>query len=359
MPTARPLIAVVGSLDEARLDYHPPVRDIATGREACAELGRALAAAGCDLLVFSSKPKYAEAHVVYGYVRATGPDAGRIVARPPRHGEITFDIPDESRTQLLVQPDTSGEWELSYYRSLLGADGILLVGGGQSTRIAGIVALTREVPLLPVAAFGGGASQVWVNLDKERNDATLEEIARMGQPWSTHSADPLVAILLAQRDRRERRHADEQHDLRRRARTRRTASALTLLALVVAWLGASFAGSTGPPSVASTLLLLTIPMVASMAGALLHNLQKDELWGWAAARGLAAGLVTVFVYIAGELVSVPDLLSRLDTQRLLFFLTPLGFTAGFTFDTVLDRVLSGQTKVPGLGTRPQPPSDHS
>jgi hypothetical protein len=100
------------------------------------------------------------------------------------------------------------------------------------------------------------------------------------------------------------------------------------------------------------LLLLALPMVASAAGALLRNFNRQDHWGWAAARGLAAGLVTVFIYIAGQLVTVPDLLARLDPQRLIFFLIPLGFAAGFAFDKVLEAVLSGRTKVPDLHEPP-------
>jgi len=92
---------------------------------------------------------------------------------------------------------------------------------------------------------------------------------------------------------------------------------------------------------------MATPMLAAVAGAMLRNYQADDpTWGWAAARGLGAGLVTVFIYIAGELLSVPDLLTKLNPQRLLFFLVPLGFAAGFTFDLVLERLRSGQIKVP-------------
>ncbi|WP_212993493.1 hypothetical protein [Actinoplanes auranticolor] len=343
----RPLIAIIGSLDNARGGYEPPLRDAERGREACAELGQSLAEAGCDLLVFSSKPGYVESDVVRGYAQAEKP--GRVVARPPRHGEIDFALPPGTDTQVVVQPDTSGEWELSFFRSLLAADGIVMIGGARSTRLAGIVALTQKVPVLPVGCFGGGAGQVWVNLDNVRNDATPEEIVRMGQPWSPESAGELVGLLLTQRARRARRTVVEEQDARRGRWAARAALLCTITALIVAWLGVSFAGGA-QPGVRGFLLLLAIPMVAAAAGAMLRNLNEQAGWALAAARGLGAGFVTVFLYVAGELVSVPDLLQRLDVQRLLFFLAPLAFTAGFAFDRVLEKVLSGETRVPGSGT---------
>jgi hypothetical protein len=64
---ARPQAAIVGSVDETRV-FDPPVPDPAGARLACAELGRELAVAGWDLVVYSVKPKFIEADVVRGYV---------------------------------------------------------------------------------------------------------------------------------------------------------------------------------------------------------------------------------------------------------------------------------------------------
>lgn len=101
-----------------------------------------------------------------------------------------------------------------------------------------------------------------------------------------------------------------------------------MLALVASWLAVAFVGPAGPPGARSLVITLATPMLAAAAGALLRNYQADDpTWGWAAARGLGAGLVTVFLYIAGELLSVPDLMTNLNAQRLLFFLVPLGFAA--------------------------------
>jgi hypothetical protein len=57
--------------------------------------------------------------------------------------------------------DPNPGWEVSFYRSLYDVDGIVLLGGGQSTLIAGIVATTRRTPILALKAFGGAAADVW------------------------------------------------------------------------------------------------------------------------------------------------------------------------------------------------------
>ncbi|MEV4637516.1 hypothetical protein AB0J80_09210 [Actinoplanes sp. NPDC049548] len=337
------MIAVVGSLDVSRDDYRPPLRDHDRGHEACTELGRALADAGCDLVLFSSKPKYVEAWVAQGY--AAAPQHGEIRVRPPAHAEVEFGFP-QGPADVLVEPDPGNEWELPYYRSLLTADGVIVIGGGQSSRVAGIFAVLHEVPLIAVAAFGGGAASVRANLAKQPNDASEQDITLMGRPWGDERAHHLVAALLAQIARRRDRVVYAGATARRRTLAARLALCVTLLALVGSWLVAAFVGSKPPPGVVDFLLVLATPMAAAGAGALLRQQGSGPQWGWAVARGLGAGLVTVFLYIAGELVSVPDLFARLDAQRLLFFLVPLGFTAGFTFDLVFTKLSAGPPTVP-------------
>ena len=215
------------------------------------------------------------------------------------------------------------------------------------------MALLHGVPLLPVTTFGGGAAYVRTNLDHVRNDATPEDISLMGQPWSDGLAERLVASLLAQGTRRRERLLREACHAGRLALTRHIALAVTVLAVGASWLAVAFVGPAGPPSARSLVIMLATPMLAAVAGSLLRNYQADDpTWGWAAARGLGAGLVTVFLYIAGELLTVPDLMTKLDPQRLLFFLVPLGFAAGFTFDLVFERLRTEQIKVPPTTSAP-------
>ncbi|MFD7407007.1 hypothetical protein ACFV7R_31010 [Streptomyces sp. NPDC059866] len=89
-------------------------------------------------------------------------------------------------------------------------------------------------------------------------------------------------------------------------------------------------------------------------GAIIRNsFEDDARWGRAAVRGLGAGLVSVLLYFAWQLLSVPALLNDLDVRRLLFFTIPLGFTAGFTFDLVFERLRQGTAGPPPV--RPPDP----
>ncbi|MEU3438164.1 hypothetical protein [Streptomyces sp. NPDC006863] len=339
---SRPLIAVVGSVDTART-FTPPLRDAASAPEAARLLGAELYRAGCDIAVFSSKPTYVEADVVRGYAEAgTAGAPGTVFAYPPRHRSVDFALPPESCVTVRTVRDTSGEWELSYYRTLLSADGVLLMGGGQSTRIAGIIAMAQQVPVLPVAAFGGGAGQVWVNLDKIRNGVEDSAIALMGDDWQPDAAPWLIASLLEQREHK-RATENAARSTRRQAAWRANAGlVISVLCIAASVAAIVFAPPSGPADARSLSSLLLAPLVAAVGGALIrHSFETDSGSLRASVRGLGAGLVSVLLYCASQLLTVPALLDDLDVRRLLFFTVPLGFSAGFTFDLVFERLRSG------------------
>ncbi|MGW0778838.1 hypothetical protein ACWD01_35680 [Streptomyces sp. NPDC002835] len=333
---------MVGSVDTSRT-FSPPLRAVDSARDACRLLGAELSRAGCDLAVFSSKSTYIEADVVQGYAEAAGADLpGSVFAYPPRHKDVDFPLPQDSAVTVQTVRDTSGEWEVSYYRTLLTCDGVLLVGGGQSTRVAGIVALSQRVPVLPVAAFGGGASQVWVNLDKTRNGTEDADIALLGDNWQPDAAPRLVACLLRQRAQRQASEAAAQRAGRFRALMAGASLVLSVLCMLFAVAAIVLAPSAGPATVRSLSVLLVAPLFASVAGALIrHSFETGSSSLRAAVRGLGAGLVSVLLYCASQMLTVPTLLDSLDVRRLLFFTVPLGFSAGFTFDLVFERLRAG------------------
>ncbi|GEB57180.1 hypothetical protein GCM10017674_78400 [Streptomyces gardneri] len=340
-------------MDSSR-DYNPPLKATDTAREACRSLGAELLRAGCDLAVFSSKNTYIEADVVQGYAAAgTAESPGTVFAYPPRHRTVDFALPPDSAVTMQTVRDTSGEWEVSYYRTLLNSDGVLMVGGGQSTRVAGIVALSQGVPVLPVAAFGGGASQVWVNLDKTRNGAGDADIALMGDDWQPDAASRLVACLLRQRTQRLSAEAEARRAGRFGALRASASLALSVLCMLLAIAAIVFAPGAGPASAKSLTMLLLAPLVAATAGALIrHSFETGSSPLRAAVRGLGAGLVSVLLYCASQLLTVPALLDTLDVRRLLFFTIPLGFSAGFTFDLVFERLRAGAGPVAPPGVDP-------
>jgi hypothetical protein len=344
------LVAIVGSFDSAR-QYRPPLRgDLDLASAACEEFGAALAREGCDLLVFTSEPGYAELMVITGYVAAcTAKRRGRIVARPALNQAFVLAPPPGDDVDLQIVRDTTSEWEVAFYRSLVAADAVMLIGGGRSTRIAGIVAISQGIPVVPLAAFGGGAGQVWVNLDRDRQEVTADDIALLGAPWSAGSADQLMAYMRGQIDGRRERRAVEEQAANRPGRVAAVGRAVAAAALVLALAGIALAGPPAPASVRALGLLLAAPMLAAVAGAIIRDsFGTDQDWSRAAVRGLGAGVAAVLLYVASQLLTLPGLLEELDARRLLFFVVPLGFGAGFTFDLVFERLRTNPQPVPDI-----------
>ena len=339
----RPRIAVVGSLD-ARREYDPPLRDLVRARSACHELGRALALASYDLVVFSDRDHYAETLVVRGYAAVATPK-GRVVAHRARHQEYTPELPEGASVRITTVRDIGDEWEVPFYRTLLAADGIVLVGGGRSTRVAGILALAQGIPVVPLAAFGGAAEQVRVDMARSEHHATAEDVRALGESWSAESARRVTGLLRAQMERR----AESRRRERRSRRLDRWAESgglvAAILLLLVALAAIVFVPGPGPAGTATLALLLGAPMCAAVSGGLIRDsfgVSPSALR--ACARGLGAGAVAVLTYVAAQLLTAPQLLEELDARRLLFFVVPMGFAAGFTFDLVFERLRRGDPK---------------
>lgn len=353
-PKRKPLIAVLGSIDSSRV-YEVPLRGDPAA--ACTEVGAELLRSGCDLLVFSSDDKYAEPHFIAGYVAAANADTpGRIVARPARHQDFALNLPQDTAVELQVLQDTSIEWEVAYYRSLLAADAVVLVGGGRSTLNAGVVALAQRLPVLPLAAFGGAAEQVWVNLDRDQHGVGDDDVALLRAPWSAGSAARVVAHLRREIERRQTERDQARRDAARSARSARVGLAVAAAAVTGALATIAFAGPAGPAGGRALGLLLAGPMLAAIAGAIIRDsFGAEQRWGRAAVHGLGAGVVSVLLYVASQLLTVPGLLDQLDARRLLFFVIPLGFAAGFTFDLVYNRIRTGQDPLAGITPAPVAP----
>ena len=353
---SRPKVAVVGSTDASR-QFDPPVTDPTGAKAACEDLGRELATAGWNLVVYSSGKSFAESDVVRGYLRSGKAAPGSIEVRAP-FGKTAFDEFSTGSSDRAdgadgaysaafdVHPDPSGDWEVSYYRSLATVDGVLLIGGGRSTLITGLITLARGIPIITAAMFGGNARKVWGHLDNEHhgNGATDDgvDIAAMAAPWGKDSAALLVHSLDSQRAARTRR-IQEIEDAGRRQRSRaRTglAAIVALLLLVVAGLAAAWGWRLGAGL--SIAALAVLPTLAGAAGALIgSSLDQSRDWTRAAVLGGAAGLITGLLYIASQLIGAPTVLdtSQADTvRRLLFFVLPIGFVAGLTFDAVYTRL---------------------
>jgi hypothetical protein len=347
---SRYLIAIAGSAEPGR-PYSPALTNIGNAQVAAVEIGRELAVAGCDLVVYSSDTRFIETHVVQGYVESDQALPRSIQVRAPQDADVASFSQMQTSPELFdLRLDASDDWEVSFYRSLPEVDGLILIGGGRSVLIAGLIALTRQIPIVSVAAFGGSALKVWRLLTHDERLFEVGDLAAMAPPaWDQGSAARLVESLLRQRQRRSQAREEErrtaQRDERGRLRQWLVATLLFVASAMTVPLGI---GGLRPGSAALLFLLFSAPLLAGASGATIRMAaiprSGDPRMARAVTLGLAAGGICTFLFLMSQLAASPDLLtgerSLADVQvrGLLLFAVTIGFLAGFTFESVYRRL---------------------
>ncbi|HXF39705.1 MAG TPA: hypothetical protein VN687_08330 [Blastocatellia bacterium] len=130
-------------------------------QSAAGQLGQELAKAGWRIAVYSSDPLGIDPYVVTGFVGAGVLRERSIVCYYPQEKAVEFPEMHDHRELFDLRVDASADWEGPFYRSISRVDGIVLIGGGAATLIAGHVALTRDLPIIALAHFEGSARQIW------------------------------------------------------------------------------------------------------------------------------------------------------------------------------------------------------
>jgi hypothetical protein len=199
-----PTIAILGRVSSG--DRHDkPILNVEECRRNLQEIGRQLAIAGCRIMVYDSKPEYAAADVVAGYVQSgAGKEKSIRIRRPVSLVQDPFPGQTEVSPLFVDDPTPKEEWEIAFVPSLPESDGVLVVGNGQFTLLGGLQAVGGKLPLLVLAGYGGIARDVWEVFHGQRyrfaSDGELSAMA--GRGANTEWPAECVRSLLAQRSRR-------------------------------------------------------------------------------------------------------------------------------------------------------------
>jgi hypothetical protein len=378
-----PRIAIIGSYDPKRqkeLDLRH-LDDIVKAGE---DLGRELAKQGFHIIVYSSDQHSLEVDVVRGYLESPDQAAGSIQvlfsqSYAREHGEPTFaqKKPDDDRFEF--QPDLSPDWESSFYRSLATVDGVLIVGGGPSALIAGIVAISHQKPVVACATFGGSGEKVWRALREQTYPLDRVEFSLMAAGgWASERAPRLIRLLASQRDGFARRleeaeavqsarvDAVRRKEYQENARINWHAVVSAVLFVVAAstWPFAAYRNASSLPE-ALVLVLLTT-MIAGASGSTIR-----VVLDWAggvdrtfvlsaynqyillrfAALGLVAGGLAGVSFVLAQLFTTPqstDAVQQAEIltqalKRLIPFLMIIGFAAGLGAEIVLSNLRKAGT----------------
>lgn len=318
---------------------------------AAEELGRELAKAGFRIMVYSSGPSYLEAPVVRGYAGSQAARDRSIEVRYPLHGEKP-DFPEQYTHAHLFdwRPDPRADWEMSFYQSLSDVDGVVLMGGGESTMIAGIIATGKHIAIVALAGLGGKTAKVWEALRPDRDLPTADDIASMARPgWSAGQAAESVASL-----KRQMARGAEEARLRRVEELRRetaiTWHAVIALVLFLAAVGCvPFAKTSGLSIEHVIWLLFFSPLLAGVSGSTIR-LVFDFRQGTAplsrqsaittAALGMIAGGIAGLLFLSAQLTTLPQDVALKQSAGLVPYGVAVGFIAGFTLDAVFRKLVS-------------------
>ncbi|MDD5322315.1 MAG: hypothetical protein PHD43_17220 [Methylococcales bacterium] len=197
----RPLIAIVGDINPTRV-YDPVMKDAAKAKTAAEQLGAELARRGARLLVYGGP--FLEADVVHGFIDGK-PDEDRSILMWYTKDKEPPPFPEESNHPKLFdrRSERGADWETAFYRSIARADGVILLGGGNATKISRQVAIGARIPILTLSEFGGAASKVGDSLSAGEDLPNRNEIDQMARPWDKDSASACINALFAQIDRRD------------------------------------------------------------------------------------------------------------------------------------------------------------
>jgi hypothetical protein len=363
-----PRIAVVGSYDPAR-ERELGLKNLSHAPQAGEELGRELARQGFRILVYSSLPHTLEIDLVRGYLSHTTLEPKSIeVLYSQQVGQPSFAEEIGNEEKFVFLPDFNPDWEFSFYQSLSEVDGMLILGGGPSALIAGLVVIGHRKPLVACAAFGGSGDKIWRALRAQNYAVSAEDLAFMAQAkWSSELASKIVGLLQKQKDEfarleQVRLENEEKRIQERRLQELRENSTINWHAIistilfavaVFIWPMASLIPTTDPFQTLCFVLLT--PMIAGASGAsirvvldwaagvtrtfALSAYNQSILLRYAALGIVAGGLAGVSFVLAqifASDISAANMATSL--RKLVPFLVIIGFAAGLAAEVVLSNL---------------------
>jgi fluoride ion exporter CrcB/FEX len=301
-------------------------------------------------------PHRLEKDVVHGYVKSEEAKPDSIEVRY-RQGLDRPEFAEEKNeggkyaNLFLRRPDPRPDWQASFFESLDQIDGIVLLGG-RSTTLTGIVATKYQKPILACAGYGGAASKLWESLNTHDGLLTQPEIDLMAADhWTTEMADRAVQALLDQGKRLAERRAEAQAQTEESRRSRQTLihsiTAIALLVLGLLMLPPTWDNNSDLSYRTILAILVVSPMLAGISGATIRVVfnaaQKSTIpqpppLPDTIGLGMFAGAVAGLLFYSSQLIAIPDKvepnLKTIQASRLIPFALGIGFLAGLTTDSV-------------------------
>lgn len=359
----QPLIAIIGSYDPRR-EQELELKNLPLAPKAAEFLGQALAASGFHIVVYASYPYMLEIDIVKGFcsVKSVVPDSIHVYYSQ-KNGRPTFQEENTNPELFKFYPDLREDWEISFYHSLSTVDGVLILGGGQSTLIGGLVAIGHKKPIIACAGFGGSGLKVWDAIPAQEYMLDSEDKFMMAeQRWSAQLAEKLIKLLQKQIEgfqSKEKKRLETERDTFRQKdeESKRRDKNITVHAVVA---GLVFILSVAMWPIAWGIalnqlwlwtFLIGAPLLSGISGATIRVV-VDSMQGTTKLRqlslirnavlGLISGGITAFLFIMAQVFSNPTAIEPTvgseTLKRLLPFTLTIGFVAGLTLDAVYTKL---------------------
>jgi len=331
---AGPLFAVVGDADPAR-QFDPIMKDPAKARKAAEDLGGEIARRGARLLVYGGP--FIEADVVRGFV-AGPPKEDRSILMWYTKNQEPPPFPEEQTHPKLFERRAEGgaDWEVAFYRSITRADGLILIGGGNATKISGQVAIGAHMPIVALPEFGGAAATVWETLSAGEDLPNRADINLMAGPWTVQSSAALIDSMYGQRSRR-------------RLAEGAPSSLLSVLAVVFFFAAISIVPYIWGRNSLAAWMLFIAPTLAGGAGSAIRPIIDRARGTFGVTQavlatvvlGVIAGGISGLLFVTAQLSGNPNTADLLAyAQRSIPFAVAVGFVAGLTSEAVFSKLVA-------------------
>lgn len=192
-------IGVTGSWKEKDRESWGLRSDLGCFKDACHQLGSAIAQSGQAITVGSDSGFTADKYVVQGYLSNYSDALSVRVVRPQKGPEPFTDLYSSHPRSFVFLTGPSSTWRHTRQQFVSDVDALVTVGGADGTYQAALeLRLTRK-RLVPVGAFGGASSRLLAELLSSQTLRDPGSFEKLSNPWTPYLASHVVSVLGANR----------------------------------------------------------------------------------------------------------------------------------------------------------------
>lgn len=175
--------------------------------DASRDLGRELGRRGAELIVGIDIEESVDRYVVEGALEEARKTKNKLQVYVFFLKSLQPNIPyselsHERSAEVHFHEVDSNVWHVAHMEAVENCDCVLLLAGKAGTLVSGLTSMHLGTPFLPIAAFGGGAKDVWriAMHDPTRyffDALNQDELDKLVSPWHSEKSPPLISDYLS------------------------------------------------------------------------------------------------------------------------------------------------------------------